>query len=83
MGVSNMGGIFDWWWSKKVKGFNEIYVADVIDLKFQIYVHYAKHELNDKDDGILETIMFSVDQQILCQDLFLYMLHVDCWPDHE
>lgn len=83
MGVLNMSGIFNWWWSRKVEGFNETCMANIIDLEFQMYTYHAKRKPNDKDDEILKTMIFFVGQQILRQDPFLYMLHVGCQPDHE
>lgn len=70
-GVLNLGGMFEWWWTRKVGDFEEASIADVIDLEFQMYQHHTKHDPRDKDDRTLRTMMYyecgfeTIDVEIL------------------
>lgn len=78
-----MGDIFGWWWSRKIGGFEEACVADVIDLEFQMYRHHEKNVHLDENDGTLHSMLYSLAQQVVRQDPYSYLLHVCYRPDHE
>jgi hypothetical protein len=77
-------GMFTWLWEGvEVDGHLEGGIGDLIDQEFEMYSHHQRKVNGNPNRGWLRTMMYSLTQQMIRQDIGYWAIYVglrpDCW----